>query len=103
MGMGYIKPLVTREAFKTALLQQESSGAMPDGILIEKGAELKYINQVPHTDHCVWLPVCLKAYLDETNDNQFLDELLSFADNDQKVSVAEHINRAMRWLLDQSR
>ena len=99
MGMGYIKPLVTREAFKTALLQQKSSGAMPDGILIEKGAELKYINQVPHTDHCVWLPVCLKAYLDETNDYDFLDELLSFADNDQKVSVAEHINRAMRWLL----
>ena len=41
---------------------------MPDGILIHEDAVLKYINQVPHTDHCVWLPICLKAYLDETND-----------------------------------
>ena len=70
MGMGYIRPLVTRQAFITALSQQEASGAMPDGILIEENAELKYINQVPHTDHCVWLPVCLKAYLDETNDHR---------------------------------
>jgi len=74
MGMGYIKPEITRRAFLTAMEQQEFSGAMPDGILIEEGAELKYINQVPHTDHCVWLPVCLKAYLDETNDYDFLAE-----------------------------
>ncbi len=99
MGMGYIKPLVTRQAFITALKQQESSGAMPDGILIEENAELKYINQVPHTDHCVWLPVCLKAYLDETNDHQLLHEVIAFADSDEKVTVAEHINRAMNWLL----
>ena len=99
MGMGYIKPLVTRQAFLTALAQQESSGAMPDGILIEENAELKYINQVPHTDHCVWLPVCLKAYLDETNDHQLLDEVIGFADSDEKVTVAEHINSAMSWLL----
>jgi len=61
MGMGYLKPEVSRKAFKTALEQQKSSGAMPDGVLIVEGAELKYINQVPHTDHCVWLPICLKA------------------------------------------
>jgi cellobionic acid phosphorylase len=99
MGMGYIRPLVTRQAFITALSQQEASGAMPDGILIEENAELKYINQVPHTDHCVWLPVCLKAYLDETNDHRLLDELIPFADGEEKVTVAEHINRAMNWLL----
>ena len=100
MGMGYIKPNVTRNAFITALSQQEFSGAMPDGILIEKGAELKYINQVPHTDHCVWLPVCLKAYLDETNDYDLLKEKIDFADSDEKRSVAEHINMAMYWLLE---
>lgn len=99
MGMGYIKPKVTRAAFKTALSQQAASGAMPDGILIVEGAELKYINQVPHTDHCVWLPVCLKAYLDETNDYDFLNEVLPFADSKELVSVAEHIHRAMHWLL----
>ena len=38
-----------------------------------EGAELKYINQVPHADHCVWLPVCLQAYLDETADFALLD------------------------------
>lgn len=99
MGMSYIQPKVTRQAFITALSQQEASGAMPDGILIEENAELKYINQVPHTDHCVWLPICLKAYLDETNDHQILDELIHFADSKEAVSVAEHINRAMSWLL----
>ena len=73
---------------------------MTDGILIEAGAELKYINQVPHTDHCVWLPVCLKAYLDETNDWELLHEKVAFADSDEKVSVAQHINKAMEWLLE---
>ena len=100
MGMSYIKPNVTRNAFITALSQQEFSGAMPDGILIEEGAELKYINQVPHTDHCVWLPVCLKAYLDETNDYDLLKEKIAFADTDEKLSISEHINKAMNWLLE---
>ena len=100
MGMGYIKPDVTRNAFIKALAQQESSGAMPDGIIIVEGAALKYINQVPHTDHCVWLPVCLKAYLDETNDYDLLNEKVAFADKEEKVSVAEHINKAMNWLLE---
>ena len=68
MGMSYIKPQIAREAFLIALSQQEASGAMPDGIILHKDAELKYINQVPHTDHCVWLPICLSTYLDETND-----------------------------------
>lgn len=101
MGMGYIKPAVTRHAFLHALAQQEPSGAMPDGILLMEGAELKYINQIPHTDHCVWLPVCLKAYLDETDDYALLDEpVVSSADGD-KATVFERISRAMRWLLSE--
>ncbi|UCE93057.1 MAG: hypothetical protein JSV73_09595 [Flavobacteriaceae bacterium] len=100
MGMGYIKPGIARNAFEKAITQQKSSGAMPDGIIIVEGAELKYINQVPHTDHCVWLPVCLKSYLDETNDYEFLSSVHAFADSEEKVSAAEHINRAMIWLLD---
>jgi len=99
MGMTYIKPQVTRVAFLHALGQQESSGAMPDGILLVEGAELKYINQIPHTDHCVWLPVCLKAYLDETNDYSILQEMI--LGHDQKtLSVFERISNAMRWLLE---
>lgn len=102
MGMAYILPKVSREAFILALSQQHSSGEMPDGVLIKSGAELKYINQVPHTDHCVWLPICLKAYLDETGDFAILQQLVAFSDRDEKVSVAEHISRAMLWL-DNSR
>ncbi|MFK7803611.1 MAG: NdvB protein, partial [Anaerolineae bacterium] len=72
MGMSYIDPGVTRKAFLHALSQQEASGSMPDGILLTEDAELKYINQIPHTDHCIWVPVCLRAYLDETNDYSIL-------------------------------
>jgi cellobionic acid phosphorylase len=98
MGMTFIKPEVTRAAFLHALSQQEASGAMPDGILLVEGAELKYINQIPHTDHCVWLPVCLKTYLDETNDYAILDEQVAGHDG-KTLSVFERISNAMRWLL----
>jgi cellobionic acid phosphorylase len=98
MGMSFIQPAVMRDAFCLALSQQHASGEMPDGILLYDEAELKYINQVPHTDHCVWLPVCLKAYLDETNDYALLDETVPFSDGEQ-ASVSEHVNRAMQWLL----
>ena len=99
MGMSFIKPAVTRAAFLHALSQQEANGAMPDGILLVEGAELKYINQIPHTDHCVWLPVCLQAYLDETNDYAILDELVKDAEGEKTLSVFERISNAMRWLL----
>jgi cellobionic acid phosphorylase len=98
MGMSYIKPEVTRAAFLRALSQQEPNGAMPDGILLVNGAELKYINQIPHTDHCVWLPVCLKAYLDETDDYAFLRERVTDGQGRSR-SLFERISDAMRWLL----
>ncbi|MEK4062510.1 MULTISPECIES: GH36-type glycosyl hydrolase domain-containing protein [Paenibacillus] len=99
MGMSYIKPQVAREAFLTAVSQQNVSGAMPDGIILHEGAELKYINQVPHTDHCVWLPICLSTYLDETNDYSILDERVPYAGGEENGTVFEHINRAMHWLI----
>lgn len=98
MGMSYLKPQVTRAAFLHALSQQEASGAMPDGILLADGAELKYINRIPHTDHCVWLPVCLQAYLDETNDYGLLHEQVKDAEGHRRT-VFERISHAMRWLL----
>ena len=98
MGMSYLKPQVARAAFLHALSQQEANGAMPDGILLTAGAELKYINQIPHTDHCVWLPVCLKAYLDETGDYRILHEQVTDAAGRCR-SVFERISNAMRWLL----
>jgi cellobionic acid phosphorylase len=98
MGMSYLQPRVARAAFLRALSQQEPGGAMPDGILLVEGAELKYINQVPHTDHCVWLPICLQAYLDETGDYGILREAVADRRGDAR-SVFERITSAMRWLL----
>lgn len=99
MGMAYIKPQIARSAFLHALSQQNENGAMPDGILLNEEAELKYINQVPHADHCVWLPICIGAYLEETNDYSILEEIVPFAEHAAKAAVWEHIDRAMQWLL----
>lgn len=101
MGMSYIKPDIARAAFLKALSQQNRNGAMPDGILLSNEAQLKYINQVPHMDHCVWLPVCLSAYLDETNDYAILDESIAFGDSSDILSVRDHISLAMSWLFEQ--
>lgn len=98
MGMTWVKPEIARAAFLHALSQQEASGAMPDGILLFEGAELKYINQIPHTDHCVWLPVCLRAWLDETGDMTILDAAVTGQDGGVR-SAFERISLAMDWLL----
>ena len=99
MAMIYIEPETTKQRLMLALSQQKSSGQMPDGILLNKEAELKYINQVPHADHCVWLPICLLAYLEETNDVGFLTEQVPFSDQSQVSDVAHHIELAIEWLL----
>ena len=99
MGMSYIQPRIARSSFLHALSQQKASGAMPDGIILHEGAELKYINQVPHTDHCVWLPICLVTYLDETNDYGILQEVVPFDGGAQSATVFEHMTLAVRWLL----
>ncbi len=100
MGMSFVKPAVMRSAFLHALSQQEHTGAMPDGILLVEGAELKYINQVPHTDHCVWLPVALETYLDETADWALLDEVVTDTSG-RTETVAVRMGRAMDWLLSE--
>ena len=97
LGMAYIAPAVTRAALLHALGQQHDNGSMPDGILLVEGAELKYINQVPHTDHCVWLPVCLQAYLDESADYALLDAVVRDTGGVERT-VAERFDRAMAWL-----
>ncbi|WP_425606581.1 GH36-type glycosyl hydrolase domain-containing protein [Microbulbifer litoralis] len=98
MGMSYIRPDVTRAAFLQALSQQKADASMPDGILLDESAELKYINRVPHTDHCVWLPVCLKAYLDESGDLALLREVVHCPTDGSSASVFDRITRALRWL-----
>lgn len=98
MGMTWIDPGAARDAFRHALSQQRPDGGMPDGILVVEGAELKYINQVPHTDHPVWVPVCLEAWLDETGDEALLEEAVVGNDG-RSASVRERIGAAMHWLI----
>ncbi|MGQ0798983.1 MAG: GH36-type glycosyl hydrolase domain-containing protein [Pseudomarimonas sp.] len=99
MGMSFVRPPAARAALLLALSQQEPSGAMPDGILLHATAQLKYINCVPHTDHCVWLPVFLDAYLDETDDHALLDAPVAGRHDGVQRSVAERITAAMHRLL----
>jgi cellobionic acid phosphorylase len=96
MGMVYVDPGRARQALLTALAQQEPDGNLPEGIRLATGTELKYINQVPHTDHCVWLPVFLEAWLDETGDYSLLDKNVPGAD---ERSVFDAVTAAMRWLI----
>jgi cellobionic acid phosphorylase len=88
MGMVYVDPAATRETLRRTLAQQRDDGSLPEGVILAEGVELKYINRVPHTDHGVWLPVCLEAYLAETGDDAFLSE-----------TIAEQVDAAMRWLI----
>jgi len=99
MGMAFIAPDAARDAFRRSLAQQETDGAMPDGILLREDAELKYINQVPHTDHACWLPLVLQAWLDETGDTAFLDEHIECG-HGQTRTVRERITAAMDWLVN---
>jgi cellobionic acid phosphorylase len=98
MGLA-VRSAAARQAFLHALGQQRADGAMPDGILLHSSAELKYINQVPHSDHCVWLPVCLQAYLDETGDYALLDATVANPSGGWTASVFDRVTRALQWLV----
>ncbi|MDX1381297.1 MAG: NdvB protein, partial [Xanthomonadales bacterium] len=98
MGMAWVAPEACSAAVLRTLGQQEASGALPDGILLHAGAQLKYINQVPHSDHCAWLPVCLEAYLDETDDSGLLEETVASVADPAARTVSERVERALQWL-----
>ncbi|MFA0442656.1 glycosyl hydrolase family 65 protein [Vibrio sp. 10N.222.51.C12] len=100
MGMAYVKSDATRTVILTSLAQQKSDGEMPDGVLLTPEATLKYINQIPHTDHSVWLALILDAYLNETNDWSLLQQQVTWADEDSDASVLEHMNRAMNHMCE---
>ncbi|WP_420430072.1 GH36-type glycosyl hydrolase domain-containing protein [Kordiimonas sp.] len=98
MGMCLVDATSMKRAVLLALSQQKASGEMPDGILLHPEATLKYINQVPHTDHSIWLPICLRAYLNETGDYALLEETIPYADEERCETVGLHITKAMRWV-----
>lgn len=94
MGMSYLAPAKMRTAILRTLSQQNADGSLPDGILLQDQSELNFINQVPHRDHNVWLPVCLEAYLNETNDWSMLEEIID------GETVSSRITRAVNWLIN---
>lgn len=98
MGLCYINPKKAKNAFLRALSQQSFKGSMPDGILLHEGAELKYINQIPHADHAVWLVLFISVYLSETQDISLLDEDVGYSDTRIYASVRDHMDKAMEWL-----
>ena len=99
MGTVFVNPARAREIICTCLSQQQADGRMPDGVLLLPGAELKYINTVPHADHCSWLPITISSYVHETGDYDFLRETVPFADAAEGATVFEHVRLGLGWLL----
>ena len=100
MGMSYLDPQVMKEALSRTLSQQNSDGSLPDGILLNDQTSLKYINQIPHTDHNIWLPVCLEVYLNETADYDFLNLPITSGKGAHIATVSNRITQAMDWLIN---
>ncbi|TNB47740.1 glycosyltransferase 36 [Martelella lutilitoris] len=98
LGMIFIAPERTRAAILRTASQQFFSGKVPDGILLRPDTELKYINQIPHTDHAVWLVIATKAYIDETGDRAILGERVAWTDSEEQATLYEHVTRALRFL-----
>ncbi|MDT0595278.1 GH36-type glycosyl hydrolase domain-containing protein [Glaciecola petra] len=101
MASVLISPSHAKTHFLFALAQQHSNGAMPDGILLHPDAELKYINQIPHSDHNVWLFIFLDAYLQHSGDVNILNEQVGFSDLPTAHSVYEHLKLAAEYLYSQ--
>ena len=99
IGMMFIRPEATRAVLLRTASQQETSGKVPDGILLSDKAQLKYINQVPHSDHAVWFALTAQAYLDETGDSQILQEKVRWDDSETEDSLFDHICKALDFLL----
>ncbi|KAK7941386.1 family 94 glycoside hydrolase [Apiospora aurea] len=94
MGMSYIRPGVARRAFVTALSQQEKSGAMPDGIILVEGAELKSRTRTtasgcPSPSTSTWPRRATGPLLDEPIPDGHGATYTAFA----------RFSRAMDWLL----
>ena len=98
MGLALLRPEAARGHFLRVLEQQEEDFGLPDGILLHPQAELKYINQIPHADHALWLPICLGLWLRESGDYAFLRQQVRDR-RGQQASVAMRVEQALRWLL----
>lgn len=51
-------------------------------------------------DDALWLFPTVYKYIAETGNTAFLDEIISYADNQEKGSVYEHLQRAIKFSMD---
>jgi len=99
MGLIFMDASKARKNLLLALSQQNQDGSLPDGILLHAKAKLKYINQVPHTDHAVWLVIAVHSYLRESNDMALLNKEVTCRNHAAlKKTVYARVSEAVDYL-----
>lgn len=98
MGMVYVNPEMAKSKFRFVFEQQKFDGTVPDGIKLIPDAVFNFINNVPHSDHGVWMTFALDVLLSEAKDYSFLDEEIPYIDNDTKETVYVHVLKALKKL-----
>jgi cellobiose phosphorylase len=110
-GIIHLAPDLARKQIEFMLSAQVSNGA---GLPLVKyhhnpGKEdtpddASYVKETGHpsyrADDALWLFPTIKKYIDESGEISFLDEMILFADIEEKASVYEHLKRAVKFSLD---
>jgi cellobiose phosphorylase len=110
-GIIHMAPEMARKQLEFMLSAQVSNGA---GLPLVKynhnpGKEdtpddASYVKETGHpsyrADDALWLFPTIKKYIDESGEISFLDEMILFADKEEKASVYEHLKRAIKFSMD---
>jgi cellobiose phosphorylase len=110
-GIIHLAPELARKQLEFMLSAQVSNGA---GLPLVKynhnpGKEdtpddASYVKETGHpsyrADDALWLFPTIKKYIDESGETAFLDEMILFADKEEKASVYEHLKRAVKFSMD---
>ena len=99
MGATFTDPETARYWYTRIWQHQTADGWTPHGMPMAEGVAIMPITQIPHKDINAWGPVALHYYVTETGDMSLLNEQVPFVDDATPVSIYEHINRGLEWLL----
>ncbi|MCL2079374.1 MAG: N,N'-diacetylchitobiose phosphorylase [Oscillospiraceae bacterium] len=110
-GIIHLAPEMARTQIEFMLSAQVSNGAGLPLVKYDHNAGFEgtpdddsYVKETGHpsyrADDALWLFPTIKKYIDESGDLSFLDYEVVFADVNQKVSVYEHLKRAIGFSLD---
>jgi cellobiose phosphorylase len=89
LGVSTIEPDRTKKILLEALKYQYKSGLALRG--------WNPVDEKPYSDSALWLVFTLTAYLKETGDLGFLDEVVDYYD-EGSATVLQHINQALDFL-----